>query len=418
MVAIVSELRLTIHRAANEIGGNCIELATNGGHRLILDAGRPLDAPEGEDAGLPASLDAATPVDGVLLSHPHQDHYGLLNELPSTWPVYCGAACEKLVWLTGGIFGKIPPQPFTTWESGVPLPVGPFKITPFLTDHSAFDSYMLLIEAHGKRVLYSGDFRLHGRKGALVRAMMARPPENIDALVMEGTNLGSDKPCSSETELEARYVDLLHKTPGRVFVAWSAQNIDRTVTLYRACLRSGRTLVVDLYAAEVLEALASFGRIPRPGWRNLKVVVTSSFAKMYKNTGREAFVSRMAKHGIAADKLAHTPLEWVIMVRPSLMRDYEFKGVVPTPQDAWSWAMWHGYLKNDDGRKVQEWFDKGHCPATHIHTSGHASPADLRRFANKIKPKMLIPVHGVAWDCETEGFPPIVRLDDGEPLSI
>jgi len=411
------DVRLTIHRAAQEIGGNVIELATSDGHRLILDAGRPLDAPEGVTVGLvPSTLDTVAPVDGVLLSHPHQDHYGLLGELPADWPVYCGAACEKLVRLTGSIFGTAPPQRFTAWKGGVPFAAGPFTVTPFLTDHSAFDAYMLMIEVHGKRLLYSGDFRLHGRKGALVRAMMAQPPANLDALIMEGTNLGTDKPCSSETDLEARFSDLFQATAGRVFVAWSAQNIDRTVTLYRACLRSGRTLVVDLYAAEVLDMLAEFGRLPRPGWRNLKVVVTSAFARMYKNTGREAFVSRMAKFGISADKLAETPSQWVVMTRPSLMRDYEFKGVIPTLHDAWSWSMWSGYLKNEDGQKVQAWFDTGQCPATHIHTSGHASPADLRCFAGKINPKALIPVHGVNWDSEAIGFPPIRRLADGEPL--
>jgi ribonuclease J len=415
----VPDVRLTIHRAAHEIGGNVIELTTSDGHRLILDAGRPLDAPEGVKEGLvPATLDTEAPVDGVLLSHPHQDHYGLLGELPADWPVYCGAACEKLVRLTGGIFGTAPPQRFTAWEGGVPFIAGPFTVTPILTDHSAFDAYMLLVEVHGKRLLYSGDFRLHGRKGALVRAMMDNPPIDLDALVLEGTNLGTDKPCSSETDLEARFTDLFQATAGRVFVAWSAQNIDRTVTLYRACLRSGRTLVVDLYTAEVMDMLAEFGRLPRPGWRNLKVGITSAFARMYKNTGREAFVSRMAKFGISADKLAETPSQWVVMTRPSLMRDYEFKGVIPTPQDAWSWSMWSGYLKNEDGQKVQAWFDAGQCSAAHIHTSGHASPADLRSFAGKINPKALIPVHGVNWDSEAGGFPPIRRLADGEPLVL
>jgi ribonuclease J len=415
----VTEVRLTIHRAAHQIGGNCIELATSGGHRIILDVGRPLDAPEAVKTGLlPLSLDTTKPVDAVLLSHPHQDHYGLLGEAPADWPVHCGAACERLVRLTSGIFGVAPPQLFTTWKDGVPFRVGPFTVTPYLTDHSAFDAYMLLIEAHGKRLLYSGDFRLHGRKGALVHAMMARPPAELDALVMEGTNLGSDKPCFTETDLEAEFADLFTATAGRVFVACSAQNIDRSVTLYRACLRTGRTLVVDLYTAEVLEMLAALGRLPRPGWRNLKVVVTSSFARMYRNTGREAFVARMAKFGISADKLNQTPSHWVVMTRPSLMKDYEFKGVVPTAQDAWSWSMWRGYLTNGDGQKVRAWFDGGQCPAVHIHTSGHASAADLRRFASKISPKTLIPVHGVNWDGELVGFPPIRRLGDGEALVL
>lgn len=102
----MAELRLTVHRSAHQIGGNSLELATDDGHRLILDAGRPLDAPEDQSTGLlPPSLDVTQSVDAILLSHPHQDHYGLLNELPADWPVHCGPACETLVKLTAGIFG-------------------------------------------------------------------------------------------------------------------------------------------------------------------------------------------------------------------------------------------------------------------------------------------------------------------------
>src|SRR3546814_5454482 len=81
--------------------------------------------------------------------------------------MYCGKASESLIRLTTSIFGKPPQQPFFNWQSGKPFELGTFKITPFLTDHSAFDAHMLLIEVAGKRIMYSGDFRLHGRKSEL-----------------------------------------------------------------------------------------------------------------------------------------------------------------------------------------------------------------------------------------------------------
>ena len=277
---------------------------------------------------------------------------------------------------------------------------------------------MLLIEVEGKRVLYSGDFRTHGRKSKLVERMMASPPPNLDVLLMEGTNLGSDKPCVTEADIEADFEALFRETKGRVFVAWSAQNIDRTVTLYRACLKTGRTLVVDLYTAEVLEKLAAFGRLPQPDWPAMKVVVTSAFSRMYRRKGEEAFIERMVPHGMSAKRLAATPEKWVVMVRPSLVRDYEPAGVTPNPDDAWSWSMWRGYLKNDDGARVQQWFDAGGARAAHIHTSGHAAPTDLRAFAQSMNPRWMVPIHGVAWDSEAEGFPTIRRLSDGEPMVV
>jgi len=248
--------------------------------------------------------------------------------------------------------------------------------------------------------------------------MMKAPPTDLDVLLMEGTNLRSDKPCVTENHLEDAFVQLFRGTPGRVFVAWSAQNIDRTVTLYRACLTAGRTLAVDLYTAEVMEVAADFGKLPRPGWDNLKVVITSAFGRMYRRIGREGFVERMVPFGISASKLTETPERWVAMVRGSLVPDYSHKGVVPNPNDAWCWSMWSGYLSNEDGACVRRWFDSGGTRAEHIHASGHASPSDLRAFARAMDAKQLVPIHGLDWDGDAAGFPDMRRLADGEVMTL
>ncbi len=52
---------------------------------------------------------------------------------------------------------------------------------------------------------------------------MAAPPKRLNVLLMEGTNLGSDKPCITENNLEDKFVELFRTTTGRVFVAWSAR---------------------------------------------------------------------------------------------------------------------------------------------------------------------------------------------------
>ena len=76
----------------------------------------------------------------------------------------------------------------------------------------------------------------------------------------------------------------------------------------------------------------------------------------------------MAEHGISAAKLAEMPEKWVVMTRPSLMRDYAPKNVVPNQDDAWCWSMWRGYLKNEDGARVQKWFEDGGARALCIST--------------------------------------------------
>jgi ribonuclease J len=409
-------LQLTVHRGTQQIGGSCIEITHPQGERIILDAGRPLDAPDGATGLLPTSLDRSRPAT-VLISHPHQDHWGLVEELPATWPIWTGSGSAKLIAVTGDVTRRSLSRTFETWDSrSGSFAVGPFTITPILTDHSAFDAYMLLVEGAGKRVLYTGDFRRHGRKSTLVDRMMAHPPADIDVLLTEGTNLGSDKPVKSESELESDFVELFERTRGRVFVAWSGQNIDRTVTIYRAAKRTGRTLAIDLYTADVLDRIAEGTGLPRAGFPNLKVIVTRGLGSSYRSQGREDFVARMVPNGISAKRLEGS--RSVVMLRRGLLRDYQGAGVVPTPDDAFNFSMWRGYLSEPYHSEVLEWCRAAGAEIAYIHTSGHASPADLRDFAASLQPKIVVPVHGVKWDEESHGFGAVRRLADAETLTI
>jgi ribonuclease J len=409
-------LQLTVHRGTHEIGGCCIEIAHPDGDRLILDAGRPLDAPDGATGLLPASPDLSRPAT-VLISHPHQDHWGLVEELPPAWPIWTGSGSAKLIVVTGDITRHPLTRTFQTWHSrSKSFAIGPFTITPILTDHSAFDAYMLLVEGAGKRVLYTGDFRRHGRKSILIDRMMSNPPLNIDVLVTEGTNLGSGKPVKNEKEIEQDFVELFKRTRGRVFVSWSAQNIDRTVTLYRAAKRTGRMLAIDLYTADVLDRISEGTRLPHAGYTNLKVVVTKGLANYYRRLGREDFIERMVPYGISAKRLVRG--RHVAMVRRSLIADYQRAGAVPTADDAFNLSMWRGYESEPDIVELLEWCRTGGAKITYIHTSGHASPADLRAFAAGIRPRLTVPVHGVKWDDESQGFGTIRRLADAEPMVV
>lgn len=414
---------LTVHRATEEIGGNCIELAFNG-HRIILDAGSRLSEDSVPDSdALPPSLDVALPCDALILSHPHQDHYGLLRGLPKHWPVWSGRSAEVLIRMTAALGGDRIHQEFRTYEHEKPFEVGPFTITPYLTDHSAFDAYMLLVDCAGKRVLYSGDFRRVGRKAVLVNKLMCRPPENVDVLLLEGTTLGRAEAFPTEDELEEEFVELFRNTRGRVFVTWSAQNIDRTVTLYRACLRTGRTLVLDLYTIDVLERLSALrDTLPRVGRPLIRAVITRSMKRLYETPDRmnaPEFVERIATSGKAmgAARLCEMR-DAVVMLRPSLLRDFTDKGLQLSPEDAWVFSMWSGYLNTPEYQEVRAMFDAACATFAHIHTSGHASRDDLEEFARHLGPRHLVPIHSFTWDQHLDGFENIMRLRDGEAFTI
>lgn len=168
-------MKARIHRGAHEIGGNCVELEHDG-QRLVLDVGRPLTAARDEFVPLPP-IDAGNgSLLGVLITHHHADHWGLVDQVSSETPVWMGAATHRILKAAG------------FWTSGLDIPLagelqhrvtfelGPFTITPYLNDHSAFDAYSLLVEAGGRRLFYTGDIRATVARRASSKSSCANRP--------------------------------------------------------------------------------------------------------------------------------------------------------------------------------------------------------------------------------------------------
>jgi len=75
-------MRICIHEGTQQIGGTCVEIESQG-QRLVLEVGLPLDATEAEGLlpPIPGFKEADETLLGVVISHPHQDHYGLAKYL-------------------------------------------------------------------------------------------------------------------------------------------------------------------------------------------------------------------------------------------------------------------------------------------------------------------------------------------------
>jgi len=142
-------LEVRIHRGAHEIGGNCVELR-HGQDTLILDIGKPLTAAWGEVVPLPAAIglgDIGTRPLGVIISHGHQDHWGLAPQLPTDIPVYIGEGAANILRAAQFWGSGVDLHEAGHLHDQVPFTLGPFTITPYLADHSAYDAFSLLIEA-------------------------------------------------------------------------------------------------------------------------------------------------------------------------------------------------------------------------------------------------------------------------------
>ncbi len=121
------------------------------------------------------------------------EHYnfGLLPQISSEIPVGMGAAARRILHAAAPFMKDNYSFSLSGWEfnSGQASDIGPFTIVPFLVDHSAYDSYALMIKCDGKTVFYSGDFRSHGRKAKLFSRLIENFSERVDLLLLEGTTL-------------------------------------------------------------------------------------------------------------------------------------------------------------------------------------------------------------------------------------
>jgi ribonuclease J len=331
---------------------------------------------------------------GVIISHPHQDHYGLAHRLPESTHFLMGAAAERILKASadftpsGGTFKHV-----THLENNSPIKLGPFTITPYLVDHSAYDAYAVLIEADGKRLFYTGDLRGHGRKSRLFNEMVECPPAEVDVLLMEGTTLqreSTEKGFQTEHELELELAELFKETQGMPLVNCSGQNIDRIVTVFNAAKRSDRHFIVDMYTAHILDSTQN-NNVPQSFWKEVSVFLP--FSQKLKIVKDQSFAisDKFKPDRIYPNQLAAVASQSVMLFRPAMRRDLEEANCLDGACLVYS--MWDGYLKDEKMKPFLNWLNQRGIQLHKCHTSGHASVSDLRRLRNAFASAVAVPVH-------------------------
>jgi len=411
-------MRVCIHRGSKQIGGSCVEVESCG-QRLLIDFGLPLDAEENNSRYLPkiSGLDSSDPsLLGVLISHPHLDHFGLLAHISPKIPVGMGAAARRILETAVPFLPGNWPTPAQGWDyqSGKSFDIGSFCVTPFLVDHSAYDAYALMIESGGKSIFYSGDFRSHGRKAALFDRLTTTPPKNIDALLLEGSSLGrlnDDQQFLTEKEIEAQLVHAFSAAEGLALVHTSAQNIDRIVSIFRASKQTGRKLVFDLYTAAILEATGN-KNIPQSDWPEVALFVPQAQRVKIKENAWFKLLKRHASNRIYIEHLQQTHRQSTLLFRPLHRFDLERGECLAGA--TYIYSQWEGYWEQGAYDMVKNWLERHAIPRHSIHTSGHASPIDLKKLVAAINPRKVVPIHSFMPERYPELFPNVEAHDDGE----
>ena len=393
-------MKVTIHRGTHQIGGIATEISTDT-TRIIIDMGDELSLdPEFISTSLQISgvTDACGHCNAVFFTHYHGDHIGQMTRIRKDIPLYAGALAKDIMSMSAerkrprdDVFcDRI--QTIHPFVGGETIAVGDIRITPWSIDHSACDSYLFLVEADGKRLLYSGDFRMHGFRGHALPKILHRVGK-VDALIIEGTTLSrTDAKPMTEHELQQKVKDYLAKYK-YVFVFCASTNLERICALSKAVPR-GKYFVCDCYQANLLDLVEQHWGHHSELYRNLKKTVYG-----------DNLVEGMRQKG------------FLMCVRDNR----EFRRIISQfdpQQSIMLYSMWEGYRTKAES-SIPEFLDLVGCWET-LHTSGHASHSDIRRVIDIVSPEVIIPMHTDAPSLLHSICPEarVTILNDREEISI
>jgi ribonuclease J len=404
--------------------------------RIILDIGLPLtnsDLPLKEILpNIPALFGNGDDKEtALLISHAHQDHYGLLSFVDKKVPVYLGKAAHKLIELTAIFAGKktVIENP-RYFENLTPFTFGDIEITPYLMDHAAFDAYAFVLRGGEKTLIYTGDFRSHGRKPKHFYKFLALAPKKPDWLLMEGTSLSrlsdhlprkwSDKRQLFETEgnLENQLTKIFRRTKGITLAYVSGQNIDRLVTMFRSCRRSGKIFVIDFYIANVLYEMAQSGSKlphPSPAFPDIRVFFPSLLRAKMEKINKD-LIERFLEFEITMDEINKDQKRFVMTVRSSMKQEiYKLNDL---SGGNLIYSMWEGYKEDESTKRFLSMITDRGAIITTVHTSGHADYYTMKKLLTAVQPKNVIPIHTTEGANYKNYFPQVnvKQAADGETI--
>jgi len=438
-------MKLTPHGGINEIGGNCF-LLESGNEGILLDFGRSFKN-EGiyfagylmprTSQGLTDYLEfntipringlyadkfkvnfpgARKKIRGCFLSHAHMDHYGNINLLSETIPVYMGETAKIILTSVqetsrprfGRPYVRHPcentPSNVRTFRTGDTIQISDLTITPIHVDHSIPGAYAFIIEDRKKDLVigYSGDVRLHGWRTDLTKDFIRiAKKKGVQFLLMEGTNIDEDFDLN-EQQVRQDVSEAVQKAEGLAIANYTLRDIDRFRSFYFAAKENARKLLINLKQAHLLKLLQKDINLDIPSFEDPNIEVYQRPKRRYYRWEQEILDDPTItiidnpdfNHGEYIFHCDFWNLTDLIDIQP-IGATYFYSHGDPFSEE--------GLI---DFNRMMEWVKAFKLEFHQFHASGHAPRKDLKHIVEKIAPEILIPIHSE----NPEGYKEIIDI--------
>lgn len=390
-------MKINFIGGAQEVGGSCIAVET-GYAKVALDYG--VKVGDAVFSQFPKDFDA------VIISHAHLDHSGNLLGLSQGSPVIVGSSITRDV-TTDLLRDMIKIQringnhfPYNNQDANnirkswwvrdsIALPGMSIGLHP--AGHVA-GAKMTRIQAEGKKLLYTGDFCLHDTE-ILEGNKPANLPKNLDALIIESTYGGTNRP--RRDTLIAKFFKQVLSTierKGNILIPTFA--FQRSQEMAKRIDQAMRNGILPKYHVYTLSKLANkitdYFNIHKHFFteeiQSQKTPFNYRHVKHIRRTSQikePAIVICTSGFGHAGASL-HLLNEWGSEEENSVIIN---SGYLP-PESPLKIAMEKRELINN-GRKIPV-----HADVEQIQLSSHPDQEELVKFVEELKPERTLLVHG------------------------
>ncbi|MHB8438942.1 MAG: ribonuclease J [Acidimicrobiales bacterium] len=386
-------VRVTFLGGLGEIGRNCACIET-GGRIVVLDVGIMFPDPDmpGIDLVLPDFTylrEHAANVEGIVLTHGHEDHTGglayLLRELEA--PVYGSALTLGLARHRVQEAGLEDRARFVEVRDNERREVGPFEVEFIPVTHSVPHGFATAFHTPQGVIVHSGDFKIDltpvdGRLTDLARIGALADGPGIRMLMSDSTNAEEPGFTDSETSVGAVLQRLFDSYRGRrIIVTCFASHIHRVQQVIDAALSTGRkvaTLGRSMNKNVELARRLGVLSVPNESFVDVEVVDNMDPGSVCViSTGSQGEpMSALALMAGGDSKWLHLRDGDVVVISAH-----------PVPGNEWAVSKVIDGLHRRGATVV-------HSGVERVHVSGHARQGELKTLMSVARPDWFVPVHG------------------------